>query len=68
MTRLTADAVGDKHRYLAHARPEWSRTMGEIRRAGGPWLCPTCQSASLLIYRCSACGRDLAEQTGGEEA
>jgi|GEM_PF-5759219 len=60
---LTADAVEGKHTYLAHARPGWQTSMATIRTQGGPWRCPSCRTASLLCYRCSACGRDLAGET-----
>ena len=55
----TADDVASKHRYLAQARPDWRRSMSQIKRDGGPWYCKTCGTASLLIYRCSACGAEL---------
>jgi len=60
VTTLTADVVGGKHTYLAHARPDWQTSMATIRTHGGPWKCRACGTASLLVYRCSACGRDLA--------
>lgn len=56
---LNAAAVGDRHRYLARSRPDWQRSMASIRNVGGPWACPM-GHASLLCYRCSICGRDLA--------
>lgn len=59
MTVLTADDVGERHSYLAKARPDWRGTMTRIRRQGGPWACGTCDAASLLCYRCSVCGADL---------
>ena len=63
MTILTASDLGAKHRYLAHARPDWARSMASIRNQGGPWECKSCSSASMLPYRCSICGRDLAGET-----
>lgn len=50
MSTLTADAVGGKHQYLAHARPDWRTSMATIRGTGGPWRCPGCGTASLLVY------------------
>jgi len=60
---ITAQDVASKHRYLAHARPEWSASMSQIVNQGGPWKCRSCGTASLLCYRCSACGRDLSGET-----
>jgi len=70
VTPLTADDVAGKHRYLARARSDWRRSMASVRNAGGPWACPACGTASLLVYRCSACGRDLADvgSTHGRES
>jgi hypothetical protein len=64
MTTLTIEKIGDRHRYLADARPEWSASMASIRRRGGPWYCGACDAASYLCYRCSICGRDLADDGG----
>lgn len=61
MTVLTAEKVGGKHTYLAENREDWRRSMSAIRRDGGPWPCDFCDGASLLIYRCSICGDDLAD-------
>jgi hypothetical protein len=59
MTRLTpADLPG--HRYLRESRPEWSASLASIQAKGGPWGCPACGTASMLSYRCSRCGADLA--------
>lgn len=52
-TRLTAEELEETHPCLP---PGWARTMGQVRRRGGPWHCPTCDGASLLCYRCSKCG------------
>lgn len=30
--------------------------------------CPVCGHDSATIYRCDECGRDLVEETGGEES
>lgn len=67
---LTADDLAGRHAYLAHARPDFERSMAGIRLEGGPWPCGACGNASLLCYRCSACGRDLAEDgsTRGRES
>jgi hypothetical protein len=62
MTMLTAGDVAGKHSYLATARPRWSRSMAGVRNEGGPWECPV-GHASLLVYRCSVCGHDLASDT-----
>jgi hypothetical protein len=59
MTILDTDDIGDRHQYLADKRPDWRRSMASIRSEGGPWWCQACGSGSLLIYRCSICGRDL---------
>lgn len=59
---LTADALASRHRYLARARPDWTGSMATIRAQGGPWPCSSCGNASVLVYRCSACGRDLADE------
>jgi hypothetical protein len=64
MTVLTAEDVGGRHAHLAEHRPEWRRSMWSIRNDGGPWACPV-GHASLLIYRCSVCGRDLATLGSG---
>lgn len=53
----------ERHTYLAQARPEWARSMASIQSEGGPWWCSSCRSASMLVYRCSICGRDLAGET-----
>jgi len=59
MTRLTpADLPG--HRYLRESHPEWSASLASIQAKGGPWGCPACGTASMLCYRCSRCGADLA--------
>jgi len=61
MTVLTTADVGDRHRYLARARPEWQSSMASVRNAGGPYECRA-GHASLLSYRCSVCGTDLADK------
>lgn len=61
-TVLTAAKVGDRHEYLASARPDWRMTAGQLDALGGPWWCPSCETASLLMYRCSVCGTDLTEK------
>lgn len=58
MPTLNCTAIGARHRYLARARPEWSRSMAEISNEGGPWACPV-GHPSLLVYRCSLCGKEL---------
>jgi len=63
MTVLDTDMIGEVHRYLARNKPEWSRSMASIKAEGGPWACPSCEAPSYLSYRCSRCGRDLAEST-----
>lgn len=55
---LQASEVGDRHRYLAKSRPEWSKSMWSVRNEGGPWECSN-GHASLLVYRCSVCGKEL---------
>jgi len=59
MTRLTTDDLPG-HRYLRESRPGWSASLASIRAKGGPWACPSCETASMLCYRCSKCGADLA--------
>lgn len=59
MTVLTPADVAGKHQYLADNRPDWSASMSSIVNQGGPWSCSTCGTASLLCYRCSACGAEL---------
>lgn len=65
MSVLTADDLAGRHRYLATARPQWENSMATIRNLGGPWECPQCSGASLLVYRCSVCGTEL---TGGAQS
>jgi len=64
MTVLTADDVGDVHRYIGRNLPGWSASMATIKAKGGPWYCSSCDGPSLLTYRCSRCGRDLAGDGG----
>lgn len=64
MVVLEADAIAETHRYLAKARPDWRRSMGSIQNEGGPWECATCEGLSLLPWRCSQCGADLAGNRG----
>lgn len=61
MTVLTTDDLAGKHSYLAHARPDWQRSMAGVRNEGGPWEC-NAGHVSMLCYRCSVCGKDLAGQ------
>jgi len=63
MTVLSADDLSEVHTYLAENYPTWERSMESITEEGGPWWCPSCQSASYLTHRCSRCGRDLAGNT-----
>lgn len=63
MTVLTAADVAGRHTYLADTRPSWERSMAGIRNEGGPWSCATCSGVSLLMWRCSICGADLAGKT-----
>lgn len=55
---LTAEKLAD-HTFLAD---DWRRTIGDIRRHGGPWPCRSCGGPSYLMYRCSKCGKDLASE------
>lgn len=59
---LTTDDLAGRHRYLARNRPDWTGSMASIRNVGGPWACPN-GHASLLVYRCSICGKDLASNS-----
>jgi len=63
MTALTPEDL-PAHRYLRDARPEWSGSLRRIQEQGGPWGCSTCGTASMLSYRCSKCGADLAKSDG----
>lgn len=56
--RLTAEKLAETHPNLPDG---WSRSMGYIRRVGGPWDCECCGGPSYLLYRCSKCGYDLCE-------
>jgi len=56
---LNGTDISDGHPYLASAWPNWSSSMSAVQNQGGPWRCKTCDSASLLCYRCSKCGKDL---------
>jgi len=60
VTTLTAADLADAHPELPDG---WRRSMVQVKRRGGPWACGTCGAASLLCYRCSKCGRDLATDT-----
>lgn len=63
MTRLTpADLPA--HQYLRKHRPDWSTSTARLQRQGGPWGCAVCGTASMLSYRCSKCGADLASAEG----
>lgn len=55
---LNGHDIGDRHRYLAAAWPDKTLGMATIRAQGGPWSCPG-GHASLLVYRCSVCGKEL---------
>ena len=59
-TVITPETVGEAHPMLPDG---YRRSMGTIKRLGGPWKCPSgaCGGPSYLCYRCSKCGRDLAE-------
>jgi len=48
-----------KHRYLRENRPDWSKSITTITEQGGPWWCATCETASMLVYRCSVCGGEM---------
>lgn len=58
MVILDADLLAATHPWLPD---DWARSMAQIRRAGGPWACDACGGPSYIVYRCSACGADLAE-------
>jgi len=60
VTILTAADLAGAH---PHLPDDWRRSMAQVRRRGGPWPCPACDGPSLLCYRCSKCGRDLATDT-----
>lgn len=64
MPVLTVEDIGDRHRYLSDARPDWARSMASIKTDGGPWPCSTCDGVSFLFYRCSICGAELEHTTG----
>lgn len=57
---LRAENLTDSHPHLAAARPDFAKSMAEIQNLGGPWSCDSCNRGSLVIYRCSRCGSDLA--------
>lgn len=57
---LNGTDISGAHSYLADAWPDWTSSMAQITNQGGPWKCETCDAASLLCYRCSKCGADLA--------
>lgn len=61
---LNGTPVGGRHRYLATARPGFDRTMAAIKNEGGPWDCGS-GHASLLVYRCSICGREIGAGRSG---
>jgi len=63
MEALTANKLADVHNYLAAAKPDWRRSMAQIKAEGGPWHCSACGGPSYLCYRCSKCGSDLATDT-----
>lgn len=41
-------------------------TERRIHNHGGPWECPKCDGETTRCYRCTECGADLADVTGGE--
>jgi hypothetical protein len=47
------------HTYLRENRPDWQKSLTTIIEQGGPWACQTCNTASMLAYRCSRCGGEL---------
>lgn len=55
---LNGTDISARHRYLSRAWPDWSGSLTSIRNAGGPWKCAF-GHASLLVYRCSICGKEL---------
>lgn len=57
-TLLSAEELEETHPMLPSG---WRRSMGSIRRDGGPWPCGNCGGPSYLIYRCSRCGNNLVE-------
>ena len=57
---MTAEDLAETHPELPEG---WRRSIGNIHNDGGPWLCPSCDRASYLCYRCSRCGHDLAGET-----
>lgn len=40
----------------------------ESNAPGGPWACDTCGEQSDRIYRCTECGADLVDESGGESS
>lgn len=57
---LTADDLEETH---PHLPDDFRRSMHEIRRRGGPWPCGACGGPSYIVYRCSACGRNLVDES-----
>lgn len=57
---ISPETVGKTHPMLPD---DFRRSMAEIKNRGGPWECPNgaCGGPSYLCYRCSKCGKDLAE-------
>lgn len=55
------------HTYLNEHHSDWSKGLPTITAQGGPWGCATCNSASMLPYRCSICGADLAGDGSGAQ-
>lgn len=57
-TRLTYESVRDTHPDVPE---DFDTTMERIVRYGGPYDCRVCgPGSSLLSYRCSKCGTDIA--------
>lgn len=55
---ISPETVGAAHPELPEG---FRRSMASIKNHGGPWKCPGCGGPSYLCYRCSKCGKDLAE-------
>lgn len=55
---ISPETVGDAHPGLPD---DFRRSMGAIKRRGGPWKCSGCGGPSYLCYRCSKCEKDLAD-------
>lgn len=57
MTVLRAPDLQDAH---PHLPDDWKSSMAAVRLEGGPWPCDSCRGPSMISYRCSKCGHDLA--------